>query len=270
MIEAFLCGVFLRYNHRMKEDHKNLWPDEYGRLVNGGAYMETVYIKEKNAVIQAAKEKIEAMLKEAIAAGKDVLFLVSGGSNIELLKQVDPQLLKNSKITVFPLDERYDRGDQNNSLLMKKEGIPIVTMVPVEIESLEAFGQRYHQFLADWIEKHPHGVIYAIIGIGPDGHTAGISPGDQEWFDETFVNISPGKHAVGYKGNLNPPERVTVTPEFLRERVDEGVVVATGDGKREALIRMLSGAQNLGETPARVLAQANGKMTLYTDVQLAA
>ncbi len=222
---------------------------------------------EKQKVVELAKSHLEKSLREALAQSKKILFLVSGGSNIELLESMDQELLKNSNITIFPLDERHDRGGQNNSLMIGAAGIPIQVMMPQGGESVEAFGNHYHFFLENWIEKNQVGKIIALIGVGPDGHTAGISPGEQEWFERTFSQLNSDTWAVGYTGNLQPPQRVTVTPTFLIEKIAEGVIVATGAGKANALQKMLTDG-DWGETPARILNSTKDKMTLYTDVKI--
>lgn len=228
--------------------------------------MNIVYEKEKAAVFEKAKEHLEKSLNKALMQKEKVLFLVSGGSNVELLTMMDQELLANSNITTLPLDERYDRGEFNNSLLIQKEGIPIHTMIPKEGESVEEFGQRYHQFLANWMKENPDGEIVAVIGIGEDGHTAGISPGDEVWV-ETFSRLEDGTLAVGYEGKLSPPQRVTVTPEFLKKKINVGVIVANGEKKKPALVKMMSEGSK-AETPARILADTQGNMTLFTDVEL--
>ena len=229
--------------------------------------LEVLYFPEKSAVVERAVQHLETSLREALAQGKKILFLVSGGSNIDLLKAMDQALLANPNITIFPLDERHDAGALNNSLIIQAAGIPIHPMVPAENETVTEFGKRYHAFLANWMAENSDGKSIALIGIGPDGHTAGISPGVQVWFDQTFMALEKNTWAVGYEGNLQPPQRVTVTPQFLAEKLDEGVVVATGAGKTEALQKTTTVGEQ-GETPARVLNATKGKMTLYTDVQL--
>lgn len=229
--------------------------------------MEIHYHPEKQTVLTSAKDHLEKSLREALAQDKKILFLVSGGSNVDLLKAMDSELLANPNMTLFPLDERYDAGDQNNSLIMQAAGIPIHPMVPEQSETVTDFGNRYDAFLDAWMKANPAGVVIAVIGIGPDGHTAGISPGEQVWFDETFNQRNADTWAVGYEGKLVPPQRVTVAPQFIAEKITEGIIVATGAGKTEALQKMTKDG-DLGETPARILNKAKGKMTLYTDVQL--
>lgn len=229
--------------------------------------LEVRCLPEKSAVVERAVRHLETSLREALAQGKKILFLVSGGSNIDLLKAIDQVLLANPNITIFPLDERHDAGALNNSLIIQAAGIPIHPMVPMEGETVTEFGKRYHAFLANWMAENSEGTTIALIGIGPDGHTAGISPGIQAWFDATFMALEENTWAAGYEGNLQPPQRVTVTPQFLAEKLDEGVVVATGAAKTEALQKTTT-AGEMGETPARVLNKTIGKMTLYTDVEL--
>jgi 6-phosphogluconolactonase/glucosamine-6-phosphate isomerase/deaminase len=228
--------------------------------------MKTIIKTSKEEVFQTAVTHIESSLRQAVENGKHVLFLPSGGSNIELLTQLDKSLLHHSAVTIFPFDERFDSGDQNNSLQIQRLSIPIRTMVPRDAEGLREFGERYHQFLDEWMKQHPDGVVIAIIGIGPDGHVAGISPGDETWFDRTFMDLPADTWAVGYEGYLMPPKRVTVTPQFIQKKIDEGIIVATGSGKAEAL-RQMRTVGKFAKIPARLLNNSRGTMTLYTDQQ---
>ncbi|HEX8206884.1 MAG TPA: 6-phosphogluconolactonase [Solirubrobacteraceae bacterium] len=70
-----------------------------------------------------------------------------------------------------------------------------------------------------------------VLGLGEDGHTASLFPGHPEAFAE---------HApvIGVRGSPKPPpERITLTlPVIARARYT--VLLATGEGKREALARV--------------------------------
>ncbi len=93
----------------------------------------------------------------------------------------------------------------------------------------------------------------ALLGLGEDGHTASLFPGDPA-LDITDVWAV---HVVAVKP---PPNRITLTLPVLRAARDV-IILATGDGKRDAVMRVLAGPDPA--TPASLLADAN--VTLVMD-----
>lgn len=220
----------------------------------------------------AASEAAQAELEKALLASqKDkvpVLLLLSGGSALDVVADLDSSLL--TATTIMPLDERFSSNPAlNNSLQMQALGLPVTLLVPEASESLETFGQRFDQLLHDWRRQYPQGVIIATIGMGPDGHVAGISPmpTTPEKFDSLFVTTSAW--AVGYSGNLEPAERATVTVEFLEE-IDLAIGFVTGETKAEALRAAFSSQattdfpQDISQLPAVVLPSLDG--ILFTTI----
>ena len=93
----------------------------------------------------------------------------------------------------------------------------------------------------------------ALLGLGEDGHTASLFPGDPALrvTDRLVVPVVAVKP---------PPNRITLTlPVFLAAR--EVLILATGAGKSDAVSRVLAGPDP--STPASLLAGAD--VTLVTD-----
>lgn len=88
-----------------------------------------------------------------------------------------------------------------------------------------------------------------LLGMGEDGHVASLFPGRQpEGRRAVYVTASPKP----------PPERITLTRSFLGT-ARETVLLATGESKRNALSRLLSGDTGL---PAHGLP----RLTVVTDL----
>ena len=93
----------------------------------------------------------------------------------------------------------------------------------------------------------------ALLGLGEDGHTASLFPGDPalEVTDALAVPVVAVKP---------PPQRITLTLPVLRA-AREVLILATGAGKKDAVARVLAGPD--AATPASLLAEAD--VTLVID-----
>ena len=72
-----------------------------------------------------------------------------------------------------------------------------------------------------------------LLGMGEDGHTASLFPGQQ--LDES-LNVHPVHHAP-----KPPPERVSLGPAALNDS-EEVLILVTGRSKRDAVQRWKAGA----------------------------
>ena len=209
----------------------------------------------------------------------DVLLLLSGGSALELLPHIDTTALS-ERTTVSVLDERYtfEEASSNMTTLAKtpfferirKQHVDVVDPRPDEGESLERAAKRFDIALKHWHIMHREGIIIATVGIGPDGHTSGVLPRPEN--PETFAKLFLDPHicVCGYRvpNEQNPyPERMTTTLSYIQRHVHHAVVYAKGEGKREALDRVLNENGTLAETPARIVRDMPDAH-LYTDLTL--
>lgn len=210
----------------------------------------------------AAVASLTSAFQTAQQASQPVLLLLSGGSNLSVAAAVDSQLLANC--TIYPLDERFSNDPEtNNSLQLKTLGLPVKPLLRELTDTVAAMGVRFDQLLHDWKFQHPEGVIIATLGMGPDGHTAGISPlpDNPAHFDQLFSNQAVW--AVGYQGVLVPSERVTVTLPFLTE-ISTLVALITGEAKKSILQAAVSGQVSPNQLPFSAVAKHPG-LTIFTD-----
>ena len=205
---------------------------------------------------------------------KSILFLVSAGSALTILDQLDASLL-DARVTIGVADERYSRDPNINNFAQisrlgffkkaKEQNVGIIDTLPTQGEVLEAFADRYEQALKNWRAKHLEGVIIATAGIGLDGHMLGVMPypRDPEYFRQTFD--ATDRWVVGYNavGKNQYPLRATTTLAFAR-RIDQSIFLVVGQQKREALVRTLAEEGSLAETPARIIHEMQ-HVFLFTD-----
>ncbi len=227
--------------------------------------MKIQRLKNEIEVKEKAGEYINTLLQKY--KDQPILLMLSGGSAINILDFVNIKSL-GKNVTMTVLDERYSKDPKVNNFAQFAEtefyqnvrDKMDVTFLDTRIrngENLEDLTERLRNYIKRWIsnKKDKDSKIIATLGIGEDGHTAGIMPYPEnpELFKKLFENTK--SWVIGYNaGKKNPyPFRVTVNLPFLREKVDHSIVYAVGDNKREALKRVLVKEGTLSENPARII-----------------
>jgi 6-phosphogluconolactonase len=170
------------------------------------------------------------------------MFAVSGGKTpwamfAELTRQDMPW----ADVELFQVDERVaPDGDPDRNLTHLREAIgdapARVHPMPVDDPDLDAAAAAYATVL-------PQRFDLVHLGLGPDGHTASLVPGDPvlKVTDALVALTQP------YQGH----RRMTLTYPGLT-RADQLLWLVTGSDKRDALARLLAGDESI---PAgRVLA----------------
>jgi 6-phosphogluconolactonase/glucosamine-6-phosphate isomerase/deaminase len=203
---------------------------------------------------------IMSRLSAHLNAGERVLWLVPGGSALEVIHQVADLLEKTdcTNLTVSLTDERYGEvgHDDSNWEQLRKLHFEIkrATLHPVlEGESREETASAY----ASWLQEQLESCDYSLgcFGIGPDGHTAGMLPRTSALSSHAFVDAYSSV----------PFERITITPVAVR-KLSETIAYATGEPKRRVLSQLLSQDVDLEVEPSQVLKNVPNA-TLFTDLK---
>lgn len=209
-------------------------------------------------------EPVATYLADAISthlgAGERVLWLVSGGSGVQVGLRAAALLAGRdlSRLSVALTDERYGlvgHPDENwQQLLDGGFALPAATLY----RTLTGDDRRTTtQKFGTWLDEQLTQADYRIglFGVGTDGHTAGIKPGSPA--------IESTEVAVDFTGE--DFERITMTLPAI-ERLDEVVLQAFGDAKLPVLMQLLHEDLPLDTQPAQVLKRVP-RCTLFTDVE---
>ena len=199
-----------------------------------------------DSLATAAARAIEGHLAERIAAtGRAVLSLTGGSAGVRTAAALAGADIDWDRVTVYFGDERFvpaddpERNDgQLDSALLDRLGTrPTVHRWPARTEQEADVERAAASFLADAALPSGEDEIFdvTILGMGPEGHIDSIFP-------HTPAVAETGALAVGVRDCPKPPpERMTFTLPAVR-RSRHVIVVATGEGKAEAVANGIGGA----------------------------
>lgn len=215
---------------------------------------------ERFTSIEDVAGYLSKVISSRLSRDEKVLWLIPGGSSIEVAVAAAKQLSSTelNNLTISLSDERYGPPGHpdSNWQLLKEAGfkLPGAKLVSVlQGVSLDKTTRTYDKFLKTALYEANYSI--GFLGIGPDGHTAGILPGS--------VGISSQNYAVSYEGY--DFKRITMTARAISE-LDEVVCYAVGEAKRPTLIK-LKEELNPAEQPAQILKRVP-KLTIVTDQQI--
>ena len=149
--------------------------------------MKLEVFDDVDAVAQAAAAAIAEVARTAVAARGQFLLAVSGGHTPWLmLRALADQEVPWSGVHVYQVDERVaPEGHPDRNLTHLRESLlqhaPLrpeqIHALRVETADLEAAATQYALTLRETAGSPP--VLDLVhLGLGPDGHTASLVPGD--------------------------------------------------------------------------------------------
>ncbi len=235
--------------------------------------MRIQYLGSKDEAVKAAAGALASLLQQP----GPILLLLAGGSSFSLFNHIKADLLSN-RVTIGMIDERYDADSVINNFVQlsatpfaqvaARRGVQFIDSRVQTGETLEQFARRLEAAWKTWTQQFPTGNILATLGMGPDGHTAGIMayPENKSLFKRLFDDVQQWMIGYNAEGKHEYRYRATATLPFLRTEVDAAVAFVAGPKKRAALQRVLAGTGSLAETPARIW-QEMRNMQIFTDIQ---
>jgi 6-phosphogluconolactonase len=195
-------------------------------------------LADPDAVARTAAAFTAGEARAAVAARGRFIMAVSGGRTPwTMLRALADQPLPWVDVHVVQVDERVaPAGHPDRNLTHLRESLlahcPLrpeqVHAMPVESEDLEAASEQYATMLKE-IAGTPPVLDLVHLGLGPDGHTASLVPGDP------VLDVTDADVAV--TGVYQGRRRMTLTYPVLN-RARRIIWLVTGREKAEMLARL--------------------------------
>ncbi len=201
--------------------------------------MRVEVFADAESVAQQAAALIAAEARAAVAARGRFVIAVSGGHTPwVMLRALSGEDVPWQNVYMAQVDERVaPAGDPDRNLTHLRESLqaPLrpeqILAMPVESPDLEAAAARYAATLRE-IAGSPSVLDLVHLGLGPDGHTASLVPGDPV-LEFTAADVS-------LTGIYQGRRRMTLTYPIIN-RSRRILWLVTGSEKVEMLGRLRQG-----------------------------
>lgn len=207
--------------------------------------MKVEILPDADTVAHKAAQLIAAEARAAVAARGYFALAVSGGHTPwQMLRLLASEDVPWKAVHLFQVDERIaPAGDPDRNLTHIRENLlsrvnvePIqLHAMPVEEKDVSAATGRYARDLES-IAGSPPVLDVVHLGLGPDGHTASLVPGDPS-LEVTNVDVTLAGPYQGYR-------RMTLTYPVLN-RARRIVWVITGAEKVSMFARLKAGDRTI-------------------------
>lgn len=235
-----------------------------------------------NDVYRIAAKKLISTVDESLSRKESVALLLSGGSAVRLYPYLvdwikeHPNRSFQGMVAVGQVDDRFfgevegyeegvERKKNINAESIRGTGLwnvchekGIACHLISQSGTVEESSSEYNQTISGLWKSASKKIV--VLGIGEDGHTAGLLPGYQRaWDVDRFV--------VGYTNDGPFPQRISLTPKALKS-LDYALVVAAGETKRPVLDRLSSAdRKSLNSFPGAILREMK-TVEVFTDVKM--
>jgi len=210
-------------------------------------------VVETNDLPRIAAALFEELLRSALSRQERVSLALSGGSTPwPVLDQLVRTDLDWKRVDVYQVDERVaPLGDVDRNLTKLAPMFldlteAVVHKMPVEEVNLDAAAARYASSLPARLD-----IIH--LGLGADGHTASLVPGD------AVLGVSDVD--VAMTAEYSGRRRMTLTRRAINKAATI-IWLVSGESKRRAMARLLAGDSDI---PAGMISTFNS--IVVTDIR---
>jgi 6-phosphogluconolactonase len=191
------------------------------------------------SVGERAADLIAEAVRRAIFEERRFAWAISGGETpIPMFRRLSALALPWHLIDTWQVDERVapagdpDRNRSRQEQALPAESLDGIRWMPVEDDDLLAAAARYAATLPDRFD-----VVH--LGLGADGHTASLVPGDPV--------LDVRDRDVAVTGVYEGRRRMTLTYPGL-SRAERAICLVTGSEKRDALRKLIVGDPSIPAT----------------------
>jgi 6-phosphogluconolactonase len=209
------------------------------------AKMKIEVFADDESAARAAAGMIALQAREAVKTRERFVMAVSGGRTPWImLRALASEQVPWENVHVVQVDERVaPEGDPDRNLTHLRESLldhtPMraeqIHAMPVESPDLEIAAQQYAAIL-NQIAGSPPTLDLVHLGLGPDGHTASLVPGDPA------LGVTDAE--VGLTGVYQGRRRMTLTYPVIN-RARRILWLVTGKEKVAMLDRLYKGDQTI-------------------------
>lgn len=232
-------------------------------------------VADGGEIARAAAEEVTRLAGEAVSARGRFTFVLSGGSTPRSLFTLlaDPHESFRDRIAwnavhVFWGDERCvppDHPDSNYRMaresLLDHVPIPAANVHRIAAENPDAaeaaalYDNELGAFFSSGSELPRFDLI--LLGLGPDGHTASLFPGNAAVHETQRRVIAPFVEKFG-------THRITLTAPVLNHAA-EVIFLVSGAEKSSALRAVLEGERQVDLYPAQIIQPDDGTLVWLVD-----
>lgn len=217
--------------------------------------MNIISHTNNDSLVNMLADKLNSLL-----AQKKVLWMLTGGRSIPLEVNIMSKVSKqhSNNLTIVISDERYGLYDHpdSNWYQLKKAGFNQKQAIIYEIlqtanPDINITTDQYNQQLTKLFQSSNYNL--GLLGLGDDGHIAGILPHSPAIQATSLVTSYMSK----------PFQRITTTFSGLT-RLQEVYVLAFGQNKRLAVSNLVNTSLDLQTQPAQIVKSIKNS-TLISD-----
>lgn len=226
-------------------------------------------LTDAEAVAEAAARFVVGRLEDALAGREYATLALSGGSGPKgLLRRLAGTRFRWDRVHFFWVDERSvpPTHEESNFRLAQELFLGPARISKQQIHRIpgelrpEVAARRYaeeiQRFFGVEEESQPHFDVVQL-GLGPDGHTASLFPG------EPLIEDRTGVAAAVYVDKLNT-WRVTLLPGALLA-ARHTLFITTGEEKADAVRAVLTEEYNPLQWPAQVVTHHGRHVVWFLD-----
>ena len=196
---------------------------------------EIEVLASQEAVAHSAAEYVAQRARAAVAERGRFTFAVSGGRTPwAMFGQLAEEDVPWERVVVYQVDERIaPAADPDRNVTHLRESLG---EAPAEVIAMPVNDPDQADAAARYGARLPERFDLVHLGLGADGHTASLVPGDPV--------LDMTDHLVAITGKYQGRQRMTLTYRALA-RADQILWLVTGDDKKAPLAKLLAGDQSI-------------------------